>query len=86
MRPWSELVGSIPSRVGITADKLPSNHDLPNDVTPESLITGWTVQRPYENKRYPVEIHLCVLCGQQIGPNDLARGVHECRVRAAVGG
>jgi hypothetical protein len=82
VRPWLEVEAEA-ARASVTADQLPSNRALPNFETAESQTQGWTVQRPYEHRRYPIEWEICVVCGEQFGPNDLTR--HDCLVARAVG-
>lgn len=81
-RSWLEIQAEA-SRAGVTADQLPSNQALPNFVTEEGETPGWTIQRPWEHRRYPIDVEICVVCGEHFGPNDLTR--HICRVSRAVG-
>lgn len=75
--PWA-----IASRADVYANDMPSNRALPNDVTPESLELGWTVQQPYAHVNCVVAL-ACVLCGQSIGARNW--GAHLCPVDIAIG-
>lgn len=72
----------LATRRDVYASDLPSNRDLPNDVTQESLLPGWTAQQPYAHLRCAVAL-VCVLCGCHLDP--LNWGAHLCPVEAALG-
>lgn len=75
---WDDLE----ARRGVYANGLPSNRELPNDVTAESLVPGWTAQQPYVHLRCVVAL-ACALCGS--GLDRLNWGAHLCRVEALLG-
>jgi hypothetical protein len=77
--PWDQM--QLVVRRGVAANHLPSNQELPNDVTAESLQTGWTVQQPYAHT-YSVVPLVCVICGSALYRRDWAD--HDCIVEDAL--
>lgn len=75
---WDQLA----ARQGVFANDLPSNRELPNDVTLESLEPGWTAQQPYAHLICAVT-PTCVLCGDVL--DRLNWGAHVCRVETLLG-
>ncbi len=71
------------ARAGLYANNLPSNQELPNDVTEEALQRGWTVQQPYIHATSTVAF-VCILCGEQTDQRDWV--THECLVQELIGG
>lgn len=82
MRQFAVAWDEMNTRRGLTAADLPSNRELPNDVTPESLQVGWTAQQPYAHARCVVAL-VCVLCGGVLDKNDW--GTHPCPVDSLIG-
>ncbi len=75
--PWG--IVEAETRRGVYANGLPSNRELPNDVTEESLHRGWTVQQPFEHVTCAVPIS-CVLCGSSLDSRNWV--AHSCPVAA----
>lgn len=82
MRKFAVAWDSMAPRASITASDLPSNRALPDDVTIESLQTGWTAQQPYAHARCIVAL-VCVLCGGILDKNDWC--THSCPVENLIG-